>query len=140
MLLTNKVSLVKFIPAIIWFGVVLVLIWIPGHDLPHSEFLFKIDFDKFVHVGIFGLLAVLFCWPFYTTTILKRKKIIYFLVIAILTSGFGYCTELIQKYWAEGRSYDLMDWLADSAGAAGAFIFCCKYFIHHPKSLPAPEL
>lgn len=130
---TSKVSFKKFIPAIIWFGIVLVLIWIPGHDLPHSEFLFKIDFDKFVHVGIFGLLAVLFSWPFYNTSLPKRKKIIYFLVIAILTSAFGYCTELIQKYWAEGRSYDLMDWLADTGGALCAFIFCTKIFTRSPK-------
>ena len=130
----NKISFLKFIPAIIWFGVVLILIWIPGHDLPHSEFLFKIDFDKFVHVGIFGLLAVLFCWPVYKTGLSVRKKILYFLVIAILTSGFGYCTELIQKYWAEGRSYDLMDWLADTGGAIGAFIFCSKFFTKQPKS------
>lgn len=125
----RTVTFVKFIPAIIWFGVVLVLIWIPGHDLPHSEFLFKIDFDKFVHVGIFGLLAVLFCWPLFKTAIPRNKKIAYFIAIAILTSAFGYCTELIQKYWAEGRSYDLMDWLADTGGALAAFIFCRIYFI-----------
>jgi VanZ family protein len=91
--------------------------------------LFEIDFDKFVHAGIFGLLAVLFCWPFYKTNIPNKKKIRYFITIAILTSVFGYCTELIQKYWAEGRSYDLMDWLADSSGALGAYIFCRKFFI-----------
>ena len=102
---------------------------IPGKDLPESEFLFKIDFDKFVHVGIFGLLAVLFCWPMHKTGVGRQKKILYFVLIAVLTSAFGYCTELMQKYWAEGRSYDLMDWLADSTGALGAFIFCRLFFL-----------
>ena len=124
----NKVSLIKFIPGIIWFAVVLTLIWIPGKDIPKSEFLFEIDFDKFVHAGIFGLLVILFCWPFYKTDIAHQKKIRYFIIIALLTSAFGYGTELIQKYWAEGRSYDLMDWLADSAGVVGAFVFCRKFF------------
>lgn len=130
---TTNVLFKKFIPGIIWFFVVLVLIWIPGKDLPHSEFLFKIDFDKFVHVGIFGLLALLFCWPFYNTTIARNKKLRYFIIIALLTSAFGYATELIQKYWAEGRSYDLMDWLADSAGALGAFIFCRIFFLRNKQ-------
>jgi VanZ family protein len=124
----KKVFLIKFIPAVLWLGVILFLIWIPGDELPESEFLFKIDFDKFVHAGIFGLLAILFCWPFYELDMSRQKKIWYFIIITILTSAFGYGTELIQKYWAEGRSYDLMDWLADSAGVVGAFIFCRKVF------------
>lgn len=100
----------------------------PGRDIPKSEFLFEIDFDKFVHAGIFGLLVILFCWPFYKTGISRQRKVGYFIVIALLTSAFGYGTELIQKYWAEGRSYDLMDWLADSCGALAAFILCGKFF------------
>jgi hypothetical protein len=59
MLAENKVSVKKFIPGIIWLAVVLTLVMIPGKELPESEFLFKINFDKFVHVGIFGLLAIL---------------------------------------------------------------------------------
>jgi VanZ family protein len=125
----NKVAFKKFIPGIIWLGVVLGLVMIPGKQLPESEFLFEIDFDKFVHVGIFGLLAVLFCWPFYKTDTSRKNRIIYFIVIALLTSAVGYCTELMQKYWAEGRSYDLMDWLADSTGALGAFIFSRIVFL-----------
>ncbi len=124
----KEVSFKKFIPAIIWLLVVLILIMIPGKQLPESEFLFEIDFDKFVHVGIFGLLAVLFSWPFYKTTIPKNKKILYFIIIAVLTSAFGYSTELMQKYWAQGRSYSVMDWLADTGGALGAFIFCRIFF------------
>ena len=124
----KEVSLKKFIPAILWLVVVLILVMIPGKQLPESEFLFEIDFDKFVHVGIFGLLAILFSWPFYNTTIPKNKKILYFIIIALSTSAFGYITELMQKYWAQGRSYSLMDWLADSGGALGAFIFCSIFF------------
>jgi VanZ family protein len=128
----NRISFKKFIPGIVWMFVIFGLIMIPGKELPESEFLFEIDFDKFVHAGIFGLMAVLFSWPFYKTNIDRKKKIRYFIIIALLTSCFGYCTELMQKYWAEGRSYDLMDWLADSTGALGAFIFCRILFL--PKN------
>jgi VanZ family protein len=128
-----KIPFKKFIPGIVWFFVVLILIWMPGNDIPKSEFLFKIDFDKFVHAGIFGLLAVLFCWPFYKIAVPRKKKIHYFIFIALLTSAFGYSTELIQKYWADGRSYDLMDWIADSVGVLVAFIFCKRVFARNPQ-------
>ena len=124
----KEISFKRFIPGIIWVLVVLVLIMMPANDIPKSEFLFEINFDKFVHAGIFGLLAILFCWPFYKTTISRKRKISYFIIIAILTSAFGYGTELIQKYWGHGRSYDLMDWIADSTGAFCAYIFCSIFF------------
>ncbi len=124
----KEISFKKFIPGIFWLIVILILIMIPANDLPKSEFLFKIDFDKFVHAGIFGLLAVLFCWPFYKTAIPKKIKINYFVLIVLLTSVFGFGTELIQKYWGHGRSYDLMDWVADSFGALCAYFFCAKFF------------
>ena len=130
---TTEVLFKKYIPGIIWLLFVLILIWIPGKDLPHSEFLFEINFDKLVHAGIFGLLGILFCWPVYNTNITRNKKIIYFIIVALLTSAFGYATELIQKYWAQGRSYDLMDWLADSAGALGAYIFCRLFLLRNKK-------
>ncbi len=125
----SQLSFKKFIPAILWLIVILVLVLIPGNQLPESEFLFKIDFDKFVHAGIFGLLVVLSCWPFYKTTIPRNKKINWFIAIALFTSAFGYSTELMQKYWAQGRNYDLMDWLADSAGALGGYIFTRLVFL-----------
>lgn len=124
----KEISFKRFIPGIIWVLVILVLIMMPANDIPKSEFLFEINFDKFVHAGIFGLLAILFCWPFYKTTISRKRKISYFIIIAILTSAFGYGTELIQKYWGHGRSYDLMDWIADSTGAFCAYIFCSIFF------------
>ncbi len=123
----KELSLKKFIPGIIWFIVVVILTTMPGKDIPQSELFFK-NFDKLVHIGIFGLLALLFCWPFYKTTVPNKKKILYFIVIALFTSAVGYSIELIQKYWTDGRGYDLMDWLADSAGALGAFIFSSKAF------------
>lgn len=124
----KEISFKRFIPGIIWVLVILVLIMMPANDIPKSEFLFEINFDKFIHAGIFGLLAILFCWPFYKTTISRKRKISYFIIIAILTSAFGYGTELIQKYWGHGRSYDLMDWIADSTGAFCAYIFCSIFF------------
>jgi len=118
----------KFIPAIAWFFVILVLICIPGKDLPKVNWLDNIDFDKIVHIGVFGILTVLFCFPFYKTYFTKSRKILYFIIIALLVILWGFTTELIQKYFIEGRTYDLFDWLADSIGAIIAFFYSRKKF------------
>ncbi|UAY52339.1 VanZ family protein [Ferruginibacter albus] len=123
----RKPSFLKFIPGIIWFAFVLTLIALPGKDIPKT-FLDELDFDKVVHMGVFGMLTTLFCWPFKNTSISIEKRKKYFLYIAIATSIWGYCTELIQKFWIVGRTYDPLDWLADSIGAAIGYFFSKKRY------------
>lgn len=57
----------------------------------------------------------------------------YVLWIMILASMFGLAIEFIQKYFVTGRTFDLLDWAADSFGAIVAF-FYCRYRIE--KSTP----
>ena len=123
-----KLSFKKFLPGIAWFFVVLVLICLPGKEIPKIGWLININFDKAVHIGIFGLVTVLFCWPFYRSDVTTTHRINYFIKIAIATSLWGLTTEFIQKFWIPGRSFDLLDWAADSLGAAIAFWFCQKKF------------
>ena len=128
-----KMSFKKFIPGIAWFFVVLVLICLPGKDIPQVGWLTGINFDKVVHIGVFGLLAVLFCWPFYRSSFTKKERLQYFIKIAIATSIWGLTTEFIQKFFIPSRSFDLLDWAADSIGALIAFWFCSRKFIK-PRS------
>ena len=107
----------------------LILICLPGRDIPKIGWLTSINFDKVVHVGIFGLLAVLFCGPFYKSSFSKTDRLQYFIKIAIATSVWGLTTEFIQKFFIPSRSFDLLDWAADSIGALIAFWFCSKKFI-----------
>ena len=123
-----KLSFKKFIPGIAWFFVVLVLICLPGKDIPKIGWLTSINFDKAVHVGVFGLLTVLFCWPLYKSDVKTNDRINYFIKIAIATSLWGLATEFIQKFWIPSRSFDLFDWAADSLGALLAWWFCRKKF------------
>jgi hypothetical protein len=130
MQLTNKIPFKKFIPAIIWFIIIFVLVTMPGKDIPKVSFLEEISFDKVVHMGLFCVLVVLVCWPFYKSDVPHTKKLQYFFIIALSGSAWGYCTELIQKFWVEiGRTYDLFDWAADSLGAVAGYIFARKKFI-----------
>ena len=128
----KRLSIKKFIPGIAWFFVVMALTCTPGDDLPKEgifHWLNLTDFDKLVHAGIFGLLAVLFCYPFAKADLSYSKKIKYFIIICLLTAVWGYCIEVIQLFWVEGRTYDLFDWTADSIGALLAFFFSWKVFL-----------
>jgi VanZ family protein len=123
----KKIPTIRFIPGIIWFFVVLITIIIPRNDIPKgSEWLDLIlDFDKMIHAVMFGILALLFMYPFFHAelTEIKKKKIV--LLIAVLTCAWGYITECIQLY-VPGRSYDLVDWTADSIGCLFAWLIARK--------------
>ncbi len=120
----------KFIPGIAWFFVVLTLICLPGSDLPQVDnWLNLIYFDKWIHVGIFGLLAFLFMLPVARSSFIYSDKLAYCIKIAIAVIVWGLTTEFIQRYYIKGRSFDLFDWAADSTGASLAFLFVKMRFL-----------
>jgi len=114
----------RFIPGIAWFFLVLVLICLPGKELPDvNDWLSKIYFDKWVHTGLFAVLAFLFMRPFLRSTLSPGEKWNWVIKIALATCAWGITTELIQKYFIVGRSFDLFDWAADSLGALLALLY-----------------
>jgi VanZ family protein len=120
----------KFIPAIGWFFLVLILLCLPGQKFPKTDdWLDKIFFDKWVHVGLFAILAFLWMKPFVHSTLPKQIILQTIFKIALSVSIWGLATEFIQKYFAYHRSFDLWDWAADSAGALLAFIVCKKMLV-----------
>jgi hypothetical protein len=127
MLSFKGIPLKKFIPATIWFFVVLVIICLPKEDIPEVDgwwgWLNKIYFDKWIHAGIFAVMAFLFMYPFIRAALATRIKNQIILVIAILICLWGFTTELIQLY-IPGRSFDMLDWAADSFGALLALLLC----------------
>jgi VanZ family protein len=119
----------KFLPGIAWFFMLSVLVFLPGNDVPKVKWLDFPNFDKLVHAGLFGGLTFLFCWPFFNTTLPLKKKINYFLFISFMGIFWGISVEFIQKYYVPGRSFDLLDWAADSIGVAIAF-FVSKRWVN----------
>ena len=114
----------KFIPGIAWFFLVLFLLCLPGSDLPKVDDWFnKIYFDKWVHTGLFSILAFLFMLPFIRSSLPLKTKWHWLVRIAIAASIWGLTSEVIQKYYIPGRSFDWFDWAADSFGALVALIF-----------------
>lgn len=125
----KEIPISKFLPGIIWFIIVLVLMCTPGNDLPEIDTWFQRFFiDKWIHIAAFGLLAYLFMLPVQKSNLGAREKWLYFLRIAISASVWGLTIEFIQKYYIPNRSFDLLDWVADSLGAFSALVLAKKIF------------
>ena len=126
----KPVRFIKFLPGIAWFLFVLVLICLPGEDMPEEPGWLNIpEFDKLVHAALFGGIVFWFCMPFKKSIISRPDKTNLFIKIAIATIVWGITTEYIQKFFIDGRQFDLLDWAADSAGAAIAFFVSRKFFL-----------
>ncbi|HRI25154.1 MAG TPA: VanZ family protein [Ferruginibacter sp.] len=114
----------KFYPGIAWFVLVLVLVCIPGYDLPKVDnWLIEINFDKFIHLGLFAVLAYLFMRPVVASGMTAVTKWNYLVKITIATILWGITTEFIQKFFIPGRSFTLADWLADGLGGVAALLY-----------------
>jgi len=118
-----------FLPGIAWFLVVLVLICLPGEDVPEAPWMPIPDFDKLVHAGLFGGIVFWFCMPFKKAGMQRRDKLHLFFKLTIATILWGITTEFIQKFFIAGRQFDMLDWAADSLGAVIAFFVSKKFFL-----------
>lgn len=125
----NNIPFNKFLPGIAWFFVVLVLICLPGKDVPDSSLLELLQLDKLVHAAIFGLMVILFIRPIAMTGMDKKVKISLYFRIALSVAVWGLATEYIQKYFVPGRNFDPWDFVADAAGCTIAYLFSKKYLI-----------
>jgi VanZ family protein len=107
-----------FKPAIAWFVLSFILLILPGSAFPKENWLSKIFFDKWVHIGMFAVLVWLFCrGVFYTKDkIFSILKI--FIGIAVLCFLYGVVMEYVQENYIPNRSFDTGDIIADGVGSA----------------------
>lgn len=119
----KSITLKNFILPLAWFAFISVMLTLPGSSFPKETWLNKIYFDKIFHVSIFFILVLLFFWPFTRTTIPESKKKRIFFVIILSAIAYGVIIEFIQKYWIPGRSFELMDIIADASGSILVIIF-----------------
>ncbi|HWB24070.1 MAG TPA: VanZ family protein [Chitinophagaceae bacterium] len=110
-----------FIPAIIWFIIIYILLVMPSSDIPTFYFLDVIYFDKWVHAGLFGMQVILTCFPFFKS---KYTSASFFFKITVLVIAYGVAMEFVQKYFTNGdRDFDVLDIAADAAGAVIGYLF-----------------
>ena len=121
-----KTSLRTILPAFAWLVLVTVLLTLPGSAIPKEDWLSNIQFDKWVHIVLFGTMVFLWCRAF-SLNQHNAKKIFIWIAMAGLAYGIG--MELIQKYFVANRSFDFFDIMADALGCGMGFWISRKYFI-----------
>jgi VanZ family protein len=135
----KPLTIKSFLPGIAWFFVVLILICMPGEDIPTPkawfEWLRLLRFDKLVHIGIFAVLGFLFMRPIAKAPFSRMDKWHYFIRICLAVSIWGLTTELIQLFFIPTRDFDLVDWAADSIGGLFALLASYYFFLRKiPKN------
>jgi VanZ family protein len=104
------VSAQRWLPPLLWAAVILILTSIPGSHIPALPFR---NFDKFVHLAIYGVLG----WLSARAWSNGSRITVAALAAVAFISCFGALDEWHQQFIPQ-RSMDLRDWAADSAGAA----------------------
>lgn len=117
----------SFLPAIAWLIISTVLLTLPGSAFPSESWLDKIYFDKWVHIGMFCVMTVSWCWACtrFTMTIAQQQKTFIWIAVASLAYGVG--MEFVQRYLVINRSFDGNDIIADAAGCVLGFWFSNRY-------------
>ena len=112
-----------------WTLLIAVLLSIPGTMLP-SEVRFPIpDFDKFIHVSLFGVFVL--SWNFYLSKrpVSTPQLLRWFFLVFILGNSFGIGMEFVQKYFIPFRDFDTEDIIADMIGAGIGYGISNIYFV-----------
>jgi len=114
---------IHFTPAIAWFIISLILLTLPGNELPHNTLFDIPNFDKLVHFGMFFMLTVLFCFPFSKMDTKPSWIMAIFYKVVFFVILYGIIIEFVQKYFTIERSFDVVDILFDALGSfAGLWV------------------
>ncbi len=118
---------------IAWTLIIGILLALPGSMLPKEQHFTIPQFDKIVHISLFG--GFVFLWnlwlagrpgatgrfgiagrPTLANHLLRR-----FFIVFALGCIYGIGMEYVQKYFIPGRDFDLADIIADMIGAGLAY-------------------
>jgi hypothetical protein len=124
----------KLVYPIVWTLIIGILLALPGNMLPKEQGFTIPQFDKFVHISLFGGFVFLWnLWLARPTNIAGRTGtaarpplqplLRRFFIIFALGCIYGISMEYVQKYFIPGRDFDLADIIADMIGAGLAYGF-----------------
>lgn len=118
---------VFFTPGIGWLIICTILLTLPGSAFPQEDWLDKIWFDKWVHIGLFAAIVVTWSWGIHKEAIQNPSRL--FVWITVLAILYGTGMEFVQKYLVVNRSFDGGDIIADAVGAYTGYLYSRKTFI-----------
>jgi VanZ family protein len=104
-------------PALLWALFILIICGIPGHKIPHVDFLKWLKPDKIIHLCVYAVLCYLLIKGFLkqeTVASLRNNSKLWAVVLGI---AYGVLIEVLQQYVFIDRSGDVFDAMANSVGA-----------------------
>jgi len=104
------------IPGFLWSIVILVIMLLPGNDLPSSGFLEAIHFDKFVHLVVYFVLYLLWCYGISKQCQQFPSRYGSEIRIVIAAVLYGVLVEGLQHVLTYQRSFETADIIANTAG------------------------
>jgi VanZ family protein len=122
---------------IAWTIIVIVLLTLPGSMLPTESTFFIPNFDKLVHIGLFGGFVLLWCVHYGSRQSSPRKLLRFFFIMFLVAVAFGIGTEYVQKYFIPMRYYDEGDIIGDMMGAGIAYGIANLTLSNTAQSSPA---
>lgn len=106
----------SFIPAFTWFIISVILLTLPGSAFPKANWFDKIWLDKWIHIGMFSILVILWCWAMLRRYSGAARLRTIFIGIGLIGIAYGIGMEFVQKYFIPNRSFELGDIAADATG------------------------
>lgn len=113
---------ISFVPAVIWLIISIILLTLPANDLPHNGLFDLPYFDKLVHFGMFFLLTASFCFPFFRLNANYSIILSTFIRVVFWVILYGILMEFVQKFFTDGRSFDVVDIVFDTVGSVAGFL------------------
>jgi VanZ like family len=123
------------IPAILWTVIIFILLAMPGSMLPKEKGFRIPNFDKIVHMTLFGGFVLLWAWRLDAKLPPVSKPTRWYFGLFMLSCAYGTAMEFVQKYFVVGRDYDTMDILADALGAFIAWLILYFSFLRKKQKI-----
>lgn len=115
--MTSLFSFVKcYKYPLLWALFIGILCGFPGKDIPHVSILELLEFDKWIHAGVFFILVFLLSRAYQTSPVerFRHHAILFAFCIAVCYGGL---LEILQATLFIDRSADVYDFIANSFGA-----------------------
>jgi hypothetical protein len=129
-----KTLLSNILIPVAWTIMIIVLLALPGNMLPSEQGFSIPNFDKAVHITLFGGMVFLWCFYFYSKKIAVKKLLSAFFIVYVCANVLGIGMEFVQKYFIPFRDFELGDIIADMIGAGIAYGFCNMFLIEEKNS------
>lgn len=115
----NKKFWISFVPAIIWFVIIVVGSFISSSKVPSIGLS-----DKGIHFLFYTIFAFLLALPFRINTKRAYSCVTTSVIVLLIGSSIGVLLELAQHFFVLGRFGEYLDALANTIGLIVGLILC----------------